>query len=1218
MNWFPIGPDFVFSPRNSDFMRLSRKNEFCAQGAVHDLAVRGNSLYAVVRPPFHNWPTSAFRSDDRGDSWRCISDSADNLVLSFDCIAADPGNGDHILIGAAKVAKDYRTTSDHSVLETTDGGLHWTTFPVAGRVIRMIFDPLNPSRVYAATESGVLVSQNGGEIWSNEKWSSAIVPVSSLTAYFPLPFSPDPFKNQAHFFAGVPNFLTFGGDQPIAGGGIYHTTDPVDTAWTRIFDDTIGGTMQYARAYVDFVPRTPQRLYARLTNDKGKTQGLFRGDLSSPPPNLQWTWTDLNVDQAKSDGKVMDFRSTVFGVSPNSAGDEEATDVIFFGNLCVSRSGDGGQTWRWTATDPATADPENVAYSDPLFYGGEQHRFAFLPGGETEIAVIYSGNDGGLARNHRYCDPALPPPPNETSSDFQHPAQAAYNYNEGLEEHSGSVVWENSNHGMQSSAVAGYASDPEIAALGYLACQDTAVAGGAASLASWRALMGGDIYIIAAKAGTDGVNVWFARQGQHVVAARDVGELGLAEAHETTFEGLSLLSSGNYVVLDDVCLAPCWVGDPAPLKTFVASISASGDVTRLSQNFLDTVGQHPVRVAANNDEENLFCVTSDLDKPPIKSYYHTGNVPPKALYRLWTTTQAAIASPPAQWTEITDGKPSGAIALSSIAIGADHALYVLLTKGSAPTSALYKVFQSNGLWTWQAETIDPPSGGPFASADGDFLRFRKIVAHPLDPDCLFVAYAGFVYTLTRSLDQWTSDETAQGLPKCGVYDLWVGNVGTAKKPKILLRAAVPTRGMWECDVTVGAPPQNVLYVRDNVLDMGWLSKSPDGAPNPYHPDRHVRHFHCADLKIDTKIFKEDPAGFQTADSPLSHVLFEQLRDNSGLLVEGRAARVHVQVHYRGVTPPDKVSVWTIYCNAAAVVPALDKVKDGPSFDFWQLFNENGTIVANELPAGSPWKSMGKPVVLSGIHVAEPKVASWNWTIPSSSGDEPGHYCVVTFIHSKEHPIRNKVDLKNYDVDAQTPKSCQIGQKNVHILDQTAFGPVSGGSIEFHNPTLEDREVTLELDFRGLPGSVNTRFVLTPLDTTASLPRSISGVARMWRPSPILELLRWLAHLLRNVFRRSHRQRRFRRPGFGSTVYEAAPSSLVRIQGVRLPPRGMCAAVLTLDVPDDLPPGMEYPFEVRQVIDENVVGGITYVLRIPGARRSFRPVEPAGALDELAS
>jgi hypothetical protein len=112
--------------------------------------------------------------------------------------------------------------------------------------------------------------------------------------------------------------------------------------------------------------------------------------------------------------------------------------------------------------------------------------------------------------------------------------------------------------------------------------------------------------------------------------------------------------------------------------------------------------------------------------------------------------------------------------------------------------------------------------------------------------------------------------------------------------------------MWELDVTVGSADQSLaLYIRYNFLDMGRLPKSPDGVPNPYNPSDSgatLYHYQCADIKVDGQqqdvvngavitFFQTDPEGGQV----LSHVLFDQLVDNSDHLNSANQAKVHVQV-----------------------------------------------------------------------------------------------------------------------------------------------------------------------------------------------------------------------------------------------------------------------------------------------------------------------------------
>jgi hypothetical protein len=62
------------------------------------------------------------------------------------------------------------------------------------------------------------------------------------------------------------------------------------------------------------------------------------------------------------------------------------------------------------------------------------------------------------------------------------------------------------------------------------------------------------------------------------------------------------------------------------------------------------------------------------------------------------------------------------------------------------------------------------------------------------------------------------------------------NIGTAAAPKVLLRTGIPTRGVWELDVSPGAGDSALaLYMRDNFLDIGRLPTPLEDVPIPYAP-----------------------------------------------------------------------------------------------------------------------------------------------------------------------------------------------------------------------------------------------------------------------------------------------------------------------------------------------------------------------------------------------
>jgi photosystem II stability/assembly factor-like uncharacterized protein len=97
---------------------------------------------------------SFYRSPDSGETWRAL----DGPGGIFQAAALDPSNADVVFLGS----------THKGVFKTEDGGLGWRAIN-AGLTSRAIndlaIDPANPQTLYAATDGGAFVSQDGGERW---------------------------------------------------------------------------------------------------------------------------------------------------------------------------------------------------------------------------------------------------------------------------------------------------------------------------------------------------------------------------------------------------------------------------------------------------------------------------------------------------------------------------------------------------------------------------------------------------------------------------------------------------------------------------------------------------------------------------------------------------------------------------------------------------------------------------------------------------------------------------------------------------------------------------------------------------------------------------------------------------------------------------------------------------------------------------------------------
>ena len=1231
--WIPIGPDSVFTPRDGNFERLSRRDELGRQSLVNSVAVDptdASTIYTAETPT--SGGNSAFRTDDDGDSWVPIADGlqqTDPAGANPSCVAVHPTTTGIVYLG---------TFSGVVYTSPNTKGASWGAPAVmnGASVRKLVVDPTTASDpattvVYAAADDGVWRSDDGGNSFTQVLTGN----VSDFAAYFPGDGS------ASDFYAGV------------VPTGIFHSNDPTDAAaWTNLTGQAgsnlppvvAGSTTQpngnFDAMRIEVCQLTP-RIYVWFFNTvcdasggscKEQTASLYTAASAGS------AWTEIAMSSPP--GPTYGLYGSAFAVAPNSPGDGN-NDILFFGAISLFRSIDSGRSWIDT----------NAGAIGGEEYHADYHSYAFFPTKPPvgTVPATFIGCDGGLGVSSLVADPTVTFPPAAGAADE-------------LLSHVNSAVVQNYGHGKQSSAVYQYGSDPSIAALGYIGCQDTGVNAGDSALL-WRGIFNADGGPIAARQGSDGVKVW-CRIGEafYMYMATDKGEYSPGITNVVLPGGRPVDGPSNYVIdAGGNCLAgvvalnpsgtsiaaavgsgvqtvtpgsmafievgtPLAIGSGAGQETVIATAVTSttfiadfthgqgagaalnwladtsvvvgitagtqtvtpGSLTGIavgSSLTIDTGGnQETVAVTAVtattftadfgrahspgvwvkinhgflariDQSANASVISQDFGTVlPVAVAAHPTNSDVVFMAtndeRLWGTSNATAASP--TWTQITGSDPTGGGSrISSIAI--DHAgnVFVLLNEQvsgggeGAITGPLFLITGSDWVQLACTNTPTPTVAGGFG----------RLVPDPLQANTLYAGHDARVFRLTaQSPDgDFTWTDISTGLPGQWIYDLWAGQVANGGAPKALLRTAIPTRGVWEIDITAGATDQQfVLYVRDNVLDTGLLPSSPDGVPDPYDPSNPAAtlyHYQCADIKVDAQqpgggatpaFFQTDPEG----TLPLSHILFDQLKDNSQNLPSTDQAMVHVQVRNRGIGTANNVRVWALFCNASAGVPALNESASfGNNFPFWSQFQVTGQIIPT-LPADSPWTPIGSPQVLSGISASSPQVASWTWTVPRLSSGDPGHYCIVTFVHSSASAINES----GYDVDEITPLNKQIGQKNLHIGpalpaaagggDPGGGGPGGGGApgdrgagprggqrtgvrgfggalpqdaeaapegaeqavsmveyLEFHNPTSLTRESTLVVDLRGLPPEIRVSFVLTSLETVNPLSASITGVHR---------------------------------------------------------------------------------------------------------------------------
>jgi hypothetical protein len=1233
------------------------------QGLVSCIAIEPgdpNTIYVCVKPGTGG--SSAFITRDGGESWVAISDALRMVSPAADptYVAIHPVNPAIIYVGSY---------ADRAVYMSNNRGApgSWSgPHNVGGAVLKLIVDPrgatdpLNTVVYAAALGRGICRSANGGVNWSVVLNAEP----KSFVAHIPL-------TGTAHFYVGA--YLS----------GVWHTSDPTG-AWENLCNSGIGLPRhdpntpegRYSNPLVDFCPRVPDRVYAWFALPEATT-GLYTTSSST----ARWT----RVMATSIPNPAWGLYAYQFAVAPNSPGDG-LNDILLFGNVVLHRSIDAGRNWR----------------RDAVGFHADIQAFAFFPSNPAagEIPTTYLGCDGGLASSVKFADPAVAV---ETPlTDF----------NQGAGYSATLAGWINLNHGRASNAVMGYASDPNISAVSFIGCQDTGIAVGEKAL-GWRSLGDADVYTIAAARGAQGVSCWLnygmfgdwpgfritrfserrtggmssgilfgdsrvantanfavgadgkmitgmvVRDGLRSVSAaidsgdqtvdpssmagiaigsRVVVEPGVVRPDGTRQEEVVTVTASTATSFTATFRIAHPAGSPLRLeRAFVGRLGEDDRAQQISQDFGDNERQVVLAIVDPTNANIHFCVT---DYPPA-----TGRIDK----RVWTTDTATTAGPATVWTEIAINRPvAGTTKLSWIAVdaaGTTYALWMSPIPASlgGTVTPLYRL--SGGAWIAEELIGVPPH------------NLGKFVADPVRSDILYLAAGRTVYRLakvaTTTGTRWIFTDMGRDLPGDLVYDLWIANIGTTASPKVLLRAAVTSRGVFEAEVkAVAFEPPIALYVRDHLLDQGWLSPSPEGIPNPYDPSdpgATLWHYMCADIKVDTQtagIFQTDPEGA----TPLSHVHFDMLRDNSQNLPQSGTAKVHVMVHNRSHLPAADVWVWAIYCRASAGVPGLNvSARMGNTFPFWNQFRISGAIEPN-LPADSPWTSVALPIRLQDIDADHPRVATFDWTIPLLNMGDTGHYCIVVFVHSAGSVIFNELSGLSADsmmnVDLITPRSRQIGQKNLQVIVGSggSTGGVGGGTgaasapgsapgsapfgareyVEFHNPTAAAREASLRFDLRGLPPEARTTLRLTPHKTRRPPGESITGVVRSLTLSRSAEQSRGSRRGVgetvidvRHAWQPPRRRRRalwaaFRRlfgwlfcrpvldqkeahrlPKLEPIIHELKPSSDVVVHDVVFAPFERVGAILEFEG-ESLRRG-ERTIHVQQILDGEVAGGSLYTV-----------------------
>ncbi len=295
---------------------------------------------------------------DPNSSWSVVDDFWNNLAIS--CIAFDPTNSQIFYVGTGEGWYNADAVNGAGIWKTTDGGQNWARLNSTNNnsfksVQKIVVN--SSGRVIAGTNKGILVSDDGGNNWSN-KYSGFISDIE--------------LGDGNNVYAGMGRLNT---------SGLFLKSINNGDSWSD-YTSNIGTNLSQERIEIAVAPSNKAIVYA-VASDGSNISWFKRSD------NHGLTWTDVSIPKYMTQSCTLsnsdDFTrgqawyDLILAVHPSSP------DTVFVGGIDVNKSTDGGQTWKTITYWTGACAPYSHA---------DNHALVFRPGYDNELIT---GSDGGVS-----------------------------------------------------------------------------------------------------------------------------------------------------------------------------------------------------------------------------------------------------------------------------------------------------------------------------------------------------------------------------------------------------------------------------------------------------------------------------------------------------------------------------------------------------------------------------------------------------------------------------------------------------------------------------------------------------------------------------------------------------------------------------------------------------------------------------------------------------
>ena len=343
LGWRPLGPYSI--PHGQTY----------GSGPGSRPGVSGRISAVAVDPgdPDHIFIGAAgggvWETRDGGKNWQPRTDNQPSLATG--AIAFDPSNPAMVYAGTGE--GDFFSWLGAGLLRSNDGGTTWNLLAGAPFVglgfYDLVVDPLNGNHILAATTSALFESLNGGAAWNQRRgqrtWDLSMHPAI-----------PGDNQSTQEVFAGCQD-------------GVFRSTDGGNT-WSAVA--LPGAPGAYSRIEVCHAPSDGNIVYIFASD--GNQGYIWRREVFGGAFTSETLPAGLGVGQSWYDWFA--------AVAPNNP------DVLYVGGIDAYKGVRGaGGVWTWTCITAKNA-------GDSIH--PDQHHITFSP---TDPNVVFIGNDGGIYRS---------------------------------------------------------------------------------------------------------------------------------------------------------------------------------------------------------------------------------------------------------------------------------------------------------------------------------------------------------------------------------------------------------------------------------------------------------------------------------------------------------------------------------------------------------------------------------------------------------------------------------------------------------------------------------------------------------------------------------------------------------------------------------------------------------------------------------------------------